>query len=281
MATTNFDRFRELIEKRNADAKPKQTGPSWFKAEKGQTYSLRFLPLKSQNLELPIEFYHHHALQFPDGRFESFACRQRRGEGDCPFCKLANDSYKKFLATNDESYKEGFKQLVAKTQYLLVGYEPSKLDLDNLTEKDLKIVRASSKAAMEQIETALQKGKDFVDFAEGRNIDLRKPAGKGDVVAVIWEFDDQSVAFPGKDGKKTWEKLIELSPDITAIVTSPTDEKLAELVKRFGTGPVVQEDIEVKPVPSLARQPKRAATVAQVEDSGEVDIDALRQALEN
>lgn len=278
MATTNFDRFRQLIEARDAAKSPKSNGPSWFKAEKGQTYSLRFLPLKSQNLELPIEFYHHHALAFPDGRFESFACKQRRGEGDCPFCKLANDSYKKFLATNDESYKEAFKQLVAKTQYLLVGYEASKLDLDNLTEKDLKIVRASSKAAMEQIETALAKGKDFVDFTDGRNIDLRKPAGKGDVVAIIWEFDDQSVAFSGKNGKATWDKLIELSPDLTNIVSSPTDEKLAELLKRFGTGPVVQED--VAPVPTLAKQPKRQTPVAQVEDSGEVDIDALRAALE-
>ena len=279
MATTNFDRFRELIGKRDAAKGPKSSGPTWFKAEKGQTYSLRFLPLKSQNLELPIEFYHHHAIQFPDGRFESFACKQRRGEGDCPFCKLANDSYKKFLSTNDESYKEAFKQLVAKTQYLLVGYEPSKVDIDNLTEKDLKIVRASSKAAMEQIETALAKGKDFVDFTDGRNIDLRKPAGKGDVVAVIWEFDDQSVAFSGKTGKATWDKLVELSPDLTPIITSPTDEKLAELMKRFGTGPVVQEEVE-KPVPSIVRQPRKTSVPDKTEVSGEVDIDALRAALE-
>lgn len=281
MATTNFDRFRQLIEQRDAAKSPKTTGPTWFKAEKGQTYSLRFLPLKSQNLELPIEFYHHHALQFPDGKFESFACKQRRGEGDCPFCKLANDTYKKYLATNDESYKEAFKQIVAKTQYLLVGYEPSKLDLENLTEKDLKIVRASSKAAMEQIETALAKGKDFVDFNEGRNIDLRKPAGKGDVVAVIWEFDDQSVAFPGKTGKATWDKLVDLSPDLTNIVTSPTDEKLSELMKRFGTAPALQEEAVVKaPVPSLAKAPTKSKAVAQTETSGEVDIDALRAALE-
>ena len=279
MATTNFDRFRELIEKRNADAKPKSNGPAWFKAEKGVSYSLRFLPLKSQNLELPIEFYHHHAIQFPDGRFESFACRQKRGEGDCPFCKLANESYKKFLATNDESFKDGFKQLVAKTQYLLVGYEPSKLDLDNLTEKDLKIVRASSKAAMEQLETALTRGKDFVDFTDGRNIDLRKPAGKGDVVAVIWEFDDQSVAFPGKNGKEIWNKLIELSPDLTNIISSPTDEKLAELLKRYGSGPVLAEPEELPKV--APAKPSRRPVQTQVEDSGEVDLDALRAALEN
>ena len=279
MTTTNFDRFRELIEKRNADAKPKSTGPAWFKAEKGITYSLRFLPLKSQNLELPIEFYHHHAIKFPDGKFESFACRQKLGEGDCPFCALANASYKKYLATNDESYKDGFKQLVAKTQYLLVGYESSKLDLDNLTEKDLKIVRASSKAAMEQIEGILGKGKDFVDFTDGRNVDLKKPAGKGDVVAVIWEFDDQSVAFPGKNGKATWDKLIELSPDLASIVNSPSDEKLAELIKRYGSGPVLaepEEDLRV-----AASKPARRPVQTRVEDSGEVDLDALRAALED
>ena len=284
MATTNFDRFRQLIEQRDAAKSPKASGPSWFKAEKGQTYSIRFLPLKSQNLELPIEFYHHHAIQFPDGRFESFACKQRRGEGDCPFCKLANDSYKKYLATQDEQYKEAFKQQVAKTQYLLVGYEASKLDLDNLTEKDLKIVRASSKASMEQIETALAKGRDFVDFADGREIELRKPAGKGDIVAVVWEFQDASPAFAGKDGKKTWEKMIELSPDLTSIVTSPTDEKLQELLKRYTSGPVLADDSvpEKAPVPSVSSRPAaKSSTVAQTEDNGEVDIDALRAALEN
>jgi hypothetical protein len=278
MGTTNFDRFRELIEKKNS--KPTQTGPTWFKTEKGVSYSLRFLPLKSQGLELPVEFYHHHAIKFPDGRFESFACRQRRGEGDCPFCKLASDTWKKHVSTGDESYKDAFKQLVAKTQYLLVGYEPSKVDVDNITEKDLKIVRASSKAAMEQIETALSKGKDFVDFTEGRNIDLRKPAGKGDVVAVIWEFDDQSVAFPGKNGKATWDKLVELSPDLTAIISSPTDEKLAELIKRYGTGPTLDEP-EDAPLPTVtSRLARRSAPKTTVEDTGEVDLDALRAALE-
>ena len=282
MATTNFERFRQMIEQRDAAKSPKSTGPTWFKAEKGITYSLRFLPLKSQNLELPIEFYHHHALQFPDGRFESFACKQRRGEGDCPFCKLANDTYKKYLATNDERFKDAFKQIVAKTQYLLVGYEPSKLDVDNLTEKDLKIVRASSKAAMEQVEGALAKGKDFVDFNEGRNIDLRKPAGKGEVVAVTWEFDDQSIAFAGKNGKGLWDKLVELSPDLTNIVSSPTDEKLAELLQRYASGPVVA-DPEPAPVsmPSISSRPaaRKAASFA-TSDDGDVDIDALRRVLE-
>lgn len=243
MATTNFALFREKLAAQQS-ANTKKTGTNWFKATPGVTHSFRFLPLKSQNLELPIEFYHHHAITMPDGKFESFGCRQRRGEGDCPFCRLATESYKKFVKTDNEDYKNAFKQLVAKSHYLLVGYEKDKLDLANLTEKDLWIVRASSKTSMEQLETALAKGRDFVDFVEGREIELRKPATKADLVAIIWEFQDSSVAFTKDEGgKNTWDKLVELSPDLTSIVSSPSDEKLAELLARYTSSPVISEPV--------------------------------------
>lgn len=281
MATTNFDRFKALMEKQNAAKSPKQSGPTWFKAEKGVVHTLRFLPLKSQNLELPLEFYHHHALQFPDGKFESFACRQRKGEGDCPFCKLATDTYKKHLQTGlqDSPYKDAFKQLVAKTQYLLVGYETDKIDTANLTEKDLKIVRASSKAAMEQIETALAKGRDFVDFKDGRDIELRKPAGKGDIVAVVWEFQDSAPAFDGKSGKAVWDKLVELSPDLTNIVASPSDDQLQKLMDRFTSAPVASEPLPEKSVPSIASRGAVKPLPTLEEDGVDCDIDALRRHL--
>src|ERR1035437_3939906 len=123
---TNFNLFKELLEK--ANQKPVRTGPSWFKPVAGTTHTLRFLPLKSKDLELPLEIFNHHAINFPDGRFESFACPQKAGEGECDFCKLASTSYKKFTATDNVSYKEAFKQLVVKQNYLLVGYEPSAID---------------------------------------------------------------------------------------------------------------------------------------------------------
>lgn len=279
MATTNFDKFKQLMEQKAAAKVSKRTGPNWFKAEKGVSYNFRFLPLKSQNMELPIEFYHHHAINFPDGRFESFACRQRKGEGDCPFCKLANDTYKKFLATDNEDYKTAFKQIVAKTHYLLVGYEPSKIDKDHITEADLKVVRASSKATMEKIEGILSKGKDFVDFAEGRNWELKKPDGKGDVIAVNWDIDDASVAFAGKDGKKLWEQLIEVSPDLTNLVASPSDEKLAEYMTRFMQAPTVADPATTRKsaLSDTSILPARAESVGKQED---VDIEALRKALQ-
>jgi hypothetical protein len=279
MATTNFDKFKQLMEQKAAAKAPKKTGPNWFKAEKGVSYNFRFLPLKSQNMELPIEFYHHHAINFPDGRFESFACRQRKGEGDCPFCKLANETYKKFLATDNEDYKNAFKQIVAKTHYLLVGYEPTKIDKDNISESDLKVVRASSKATMEKIETQLSKGKDFVDFTEGRNWELKKPEGKGDVIAVNWDIDDTSVAFPGKDGKKVWEQLLDVSPDLSKLVESPSDEKLAELMTRFAQAPVIAEP--TTKTSALADTSKsKVAKAEAVEANEDIDIEALRRQLE-
>lgn len=287
MGTTNFEKFKQMIEQRNSANKPKSTGPSWFKPEKGVTHNLRFLPLKSQNLELPIEAYHYHAIQFPDGKFESFACKSRLGLGECPFCKLASETYKRYTATQNESYKEAFKQLVAKSHYLLVAYETDKIDVANITEKDVKIVRASSKAAMEKIDALLSKGKDFVDFADGRNCELKKPNGGGDIITINWDFDDSSQAFPdknGKEAKRLWDQLVEVSPDLTSIVTPPTDEKLAELLKRYNSAPVLEDDVEEVPAPaprpSLANRPVKKAS-APVADDGGIDLDALRASLEN
>ena len=279
---TNFNLFRELLEKSNQ--KTQKTGPYWFKPQAGTTHTLRFLPLKSKNLELPLEIFNHHAVNFPDGRFESFACPQKSGDGECPFCQLASASYKKYTATDNNAFKEAFKQLVVKQNYLLVGFEPSKIDANNLTEEDVKVVRASSKASMEKIVSILSKEKDFVDFDNGRNCELLKPAGKGTVIATDWSFQDPEPAFQGKKGKETWDKLIELSPDLTALITPPTKEKMSELMARFTSQPKVDEPVIS---PTMASQPaagkggKSAKDSAPAEDLDSDGLEELRRSLED
>jgi hypothetical protein len=279
MAQTNFNLFKELLEKSNQ--KTAKTGPYWFKPVAGSTHTLRFLPLKSRNFELPLEIYNHHAINFPDGRFESFACPQKAGEGDCPFCQLASASYKKYTATatDDQSYKDAFKQLVVKQNYLLVGYEADKIDTANITEESVKIVRASSKASMETIVSIMSKEKDFVDFDSGRNVELLKPAGKGAIVATTWAFQDPEPAFTGKKGKETWDKLIEVSPDLTNLITPPTKEKMAELMARFTSQPKIDEPVVS---PTMAAKPK-ASTKAPVvaDDMGDDEMAELRKSLED
>ena len=281
---TDFSKFKQMLEQKNA-SNQKKSGPTWFKAEKGEVHTLRFLPLKSQNLDLPIEYYHHHAINFPDGTFAAVACRKKRGEGECPFCNLASDTWRKYQKTDDEQYKTAFKQLIVKTQMLLVGFEPSKVDLKNLTEKDLKIVRATSKAAMDKIEQTLMKGKDFVDFESGRNMEIRKPDAKGDMLPILWDWeDDYSVALPGREGRKLWDKLIELSPDLSEIVASPTDERLSELYDKFMSSQVTLEDSDDSD--AVSTYSLRGQDQSSVEDSAaysavEFDISALRNELAN
>lgn len=273
---TNFNLFKELLEKSNQ--KTAKTGPYWFKPVAGSTHTLRFLPLKSRNFELPLEIYNHHAVNFPDGRFESFACPKKSGESDCPFCDLASASYKKYTATDDTKYKEAFKQLVVKQNYLLVGYEVDKLDPANIKEEDVKIVRASSKASMEGIVSIMSKEKDFVDFDSGRNCELVKPAGKGAIVATAWQFQDPEPAFTGKKGKETWDQLLALSPDLTSIITPPTKEKMAELVARFTSQPKVDEPV----VSATASAPVKPSKAAVVEDDISDDtLAALRRSMED
>lgn len=273
---TNFNLFKELLEKSNQ--KTAKTGPYWFKPVAGSTHTLRFLPLKSRNFELPLEIYNHHAVNFPDGRFESFACPKKSGESDCPFCDLASLSYKKYTATDDQKFKEAFKQLVVKQNYLLVGYEVDKLDTANIKEEDIKIVRASSKASMEGIVSIMSKEKDFVDFDSGRNCELVKPAGKGAIVATAWQFQDPEPAFTGKKAKEVWDQLLALSPDLTSIITPPTKEKMAELVARFTSQPKVDEPV----VSATASAPVKAAKPAVVEDDINDDtLAALRRSMED
>ena len=274
---TNFNLFKELLEK--ANQKTAKTGPYWFKPAPGTTHTLRFLPLKSKNFELPLEIFNHHAINFPDGRFESFACPQKAGLGECEFCKLASASYKKYTATDNVAYKEAFKQLVVKQNYLLVGYEADKIDTGNITEESVKIVRASSKASMEAIVSIMSKEKDFVDFDSGRNVELLKPAGKGAIVATSWAFQDPEPAFTGKNGKAIWEKLIEVSPDLTSLVTPPSSEKMAELMARFTSQPKVDEPT-VSPVAAAQGKIKKEVPVVTSEDISDDELASLRASLQ-
>ena len=274
---TNFNLFRELLEKSNQKAA--KSGPRWFKPIAGTTHTLRFLPLKSRNFELPLEIYNHHAINFPDGRFESFPCRQKAGVGECEFCKMASASYKKYTATDNVAYKDAFKQLVVKQNYLLVGYEPDKLDTSNITEDSVMIVRASSKAAMETIVSIMSKEKDFVCPDSGRNVELLKPSGKGNIVATTWAFQDPEPAFTGKNAKAIWDKLIEVSPDLTSLITPPSEEKMAELVARFTSQPKVEEPVVS---PTMNAQTDRPAKKVEVSDSvSDDDLAELRRSLED
>jgi hypothetical protein len=283
--TTNFNKFREKMEQ----AKSKKTSTpnqiNWMKLDSGKRYTLRFLPLKSENMELPISIFHHHAVTFPDGHYESVACPKRIDNSDCPFCKLATEQYKKFVSTENLQYKEAFKKLVVKTHYLLVGFEPSEIDPSNITAEDVKVVRASSKNNMELIESKLTKEIDFVDFKTGRNVELFKSKSKGtgkgtDITTIVWDFGDPEVAVSGRDGKEVWDKLVELSPDLTAIVTPMSAAMIEKKFAEFSSQPVVADEVEEvdeKPVISMAA-PKATVKVSTNKD---LDIDELQRMMED
>jgi len=244
VSTTNFNKFKEKLEK--SKAKKATSNFTWMKLDSGKHYTMRFLPLKSENLELPVAIYNHHALNFPDGHFESVACPRASEERECPFCGLASQTYRKFTKTENKEYLEAAKKLFVKTHYLLVGYEPNEIDTSDIKTEDLKIVRASSATNMDLIKNKLEREIDFVDFATGRNVDLSKTkkAGKDAYATITWDFDDPSVAFEGKSGKKIWEDLIDKSPDLTSIITPLTDAELDKKFKDFMSTPIEEDEKE-------------------------------------
>lgn len=283
---TNFSKFKENLEK--SRAKKASTASNWFKAEAGHRYQLRFLPLKNENLELPVTIYEHHALNFPNGTFESIACPKKSG-ADCPFCDLAWKTYRTFTKTEDKAYKDAFSKLVAKTHFLMVAYEADKVDVNNITEADLKIVRASSKTNMELIESKLEKGVDFCDFKDGRIVEYLKSKAttKGGFDTIVLDFGDKSVAFEDLDmktAKKAWDLLVEKSPDLTNVVTPLSPEALQAKFKEFSATPVVEEHEEqdrglLQQVKNDHMKRKTPVAIEVDNDDGDIDLDALRAEL--
>ena len=132
---------------------------------------------------------------------------------------------------------------------------------------------------METIVSIMSKEKDFVDFDSGRNVELLKPAGKGPIVATTWSFQDPEPAFTGKKGKEIWDKLIEVSPDLTSLITPPTEEKMAELMARFTSQPKIDEPVVSA---TMAAQPKGKSAPKEVaDDMGDDELAELRKSLED
>lgn len=292
MGTTNFSKFREKMEQAKTKKSSFTSQFNWMKLDAGKRYTLRFLPLKSENLELPIAVYHHHALTFPDGHFESIACPKKTEDGDCPFCNQASQLYRKYTKTENLEYKEAAKKLFCKTHYLMVGFEPSQIDPNEIKIEDLKIVRASSKSNMELIETKLQKEVDFVDFSTGRTVDLLKTKGSGKdaITNITWDFGDPEVAIDGKNGRKIWDELLDKSPDLSPIVKPMDSDKLQEKFTEFMSTPVASDDENDEAerealVPANTFAKPKATTakpVAKVEsDELPFDVEDMRKALED
>jgi hypothetical protein len=208
--------------------------------------------------------------------------------GECPFCDLAWKTYRTYTKTENEAYKGAFKKLVVKTHYLMVGYEADTVDTSNITEADLKIVRASSKTNMELLESKLEKGVDFCDFTDGRIVEYTKSKAttKGGFDTIVLDFGDKSVAFEkGDGGKKTWDELVEKSPDLSSIVTPLGEAELKAKFAEFSASPVAQEDHDeadhklLAPKADMRKPAPKAAPVA-IEDDGEIDLDELRSQLD-
>ena len=284
--TTNFQLFKEKLEK--SKAKKATSNFTWMKLDSGKRYTLRFIPLKSEDFELPIAIYNHHALNFPDGHFESVACPRLTEERDCPFCTFASQQYKKYTKTDNRDYLDAFKKLVAKRHYLLVGYEPSEIDTSDIKPEDLKIVRASSQANMQSIESKLEKEIDFVDPQTGRNVELKKIKGTGKdaITTIIWDYQDPEPAFTGKNASKIWQDILDKSPDLTTIITPMSDADLAKKFSEFTATPVDTDESEETPEEEEQRlvekykAPVKTKEIAvETADDGEIDIEQMRKML--
>lgn len=293
MGTINFEKFKQKMEQ----SKQKKSGPSssihWMKFETGKRYTFRFLPLKSEGLELPIAIYHHHSLTFPDGHFESVSCPKKTDEGDCPFCDHATAMYRKFTKTERPEYKEAFKKLVVKTHYLLAGYEPTAIDYSDLKAEDVKVIRASSKANMDLIESKLAKEVDFVDFATGRTVDILKTKGSGKDAfpSITWDFNDPEVAVSGKNGKTTWDDIVDLSPDLTSVIKPLDHDGLMKKFNDFMSAPEVDDEDEdgeddrntlAQAAPTINKAAQSSAKPVKAEETDELpfDIDDMKKMLE-
>jgi hypothetical protein len=284
-STTNFTKFKERIEAaKNKESQKKASAFNWLKLENGQKKVLRFLPLKNENLELPFTEQHFHSLTFPDGHYEQIVCPRKVDEDrDCPFCNYATKQYRKYKDTEKVEYKELFKQLAAKEQYLLVGYSVNEVDPANLKPDDCLIFKASSQANKESIVNKVLKEVDFIDFSIGRNVEISKtrPSGKAAYSTISIDFEDPSQAFPGNNGKQVWDQLVQLSPDLTKLVTPLSDKEIQDKFNEFVANPTeVDEETELLHNTESMRVIPTIETKVDEPDAT-LDLEALRKSMED
>jgi len=170
----NLDAMKALLEKKNT--KQGHTGDVQFlKLDKGEEITIRFIPITFQELDAPFAIENIHYIQ---GKYIN--CE---GKG-CPHCNLATEAWREYKKTNDEQYKELFRQLVKSERFCLLGFNP------NDANSPLYKVSTQNQKIKDILVNFVMKGRDFTDFENGRNFIIKR--NNDQMGTYSWVNDDPS-----------------------------------------------------------------------------------------
>ena len=168
----NLEAMKALLEKKNT--KQGQNGDvQYLKLDKGEWITIRFIPITFSELDAPFAIENIHYI---DKKY--ITCD---GKG-CKHCQLATEAWKEFKSTNNEDYKELFKQLVKSERFVLLGFNP------NDANSPLYKVSTQNGKIKEMLTAMVMKNKDFTDFESGRNFTIKR--NNDQMGTYSWLSDD-------------------------------------------------------------------------------------------
>ena len=165
----NIDKIKNALDTmKNGDA-PRMRN-DLVKLPKGE-HTIRFAPYKF-NMDMPFqEMWFHYGINNMN-----FLCPKKMKGEKCPVCDFASELWNKFKLTEDETYKQGFKDLMPKQKIYapVIVRKSSDPELVNLsTLKFWGIATKTYEEILEEVVAADAEGIDVTDPAKGLDFTVR------------------------------------------------------------------------------------------------------------
>tara|TARA_R110002051_G_scaffold324261_2_gene420724 strand:+ start:1490 stop:2326 length:837 start_codon:yes stop_codon:yes gene_type:complete len=222
----NLDKINAALDR--LDPEKKSTGHSGdrpdVKLPEGET-TIRLVPYK-YDLEMPFHELHFHY----NVAGKTFPCPQRMKGDSCEICEVATKMWRKYESSNDETYKDAFKKLVATSR----AYIPCVVRGEE--EKGVRWwvvnTRTTYKEILTVVKNAAKSGLDITDTEAGRDLVVTVEKGWNDYLipkSVQSAFADSKLAKT----KKETDALIDTVTKIEELYTFREPEEMTVALNSY------------------------------------------------
>jgi hypothetical protein len=233
----NLDKINAALDRLDPEKKSQSNNNNddTVKLPEGQT-TIRLVPYK-HDLEMPFrEFHFHYSVAG-----KTFLCPNRMKQEPCEICELATGMWRKYESSQDETYKDAFKKLVATLRVFIPivvrGEEDKGVRWWGVNP------RSTYKEILTAIKNAAQQGIDILDPESGRDLVITVEKGWNDYLipkSVQPAFADSKLAKT----KKAIEDLLETVSNIDEKYTYRTTEEMSAALSGFFATSDVKEGTE-------------------------------------
>jgi hypothetical protein len=235
----NLDKINAALDRLDPDKKNQSGGNSnnndIVKLPEGDT-TIRLVPYK-YDAEMPFrEFHFHYGVAG-----KTFLCPSRMKQEPCEICELASKMWNTFESTQDETYKDAFKKLVATLRVFIPivvrGEEDKGARWWGVNP------RGTYKEILTAIKNAAQQGIDILDPDKGRDLVVNVEKGFNDYLipkSVQPAFADSKLAKT----KKAADELLDTITNIDEKYTYRSPEEMSAALSGFFATSDVNEGTE-------------------------------------